>query len=114
MNEWIWSNGGTTITGEKKKYAEKNLSQCYFIHHKSHLVSPWNELGSPHWKSGDWPSEKNASHKCDRYIYAVFHITISVGLLVTVIGLGGKPLHGAYTMLLNHAQFRRNITLLNV
>jgi hypothetical protein len=32
----IWRTGGMTLKGETG-YSEKNLFQCHFVHHKSHL-----------------------------------------------------------------------------
>lgn len=45
MREWVWSISGTTVTGGKLKYTEKNQSQCHFVHHRSHMDSLGTELG---------------------------------------------------------------------
>jgi hypothetical protein len=31
------SDGGMILTGENRRTPKKNLSQCYFVHHKSHM-----------------------------------------------------------------------------
>jgi hypothetical protein len=33
--------------------SEKYLSQCHFVHHKSHTDWPGREPGPPQWKTGD-------------------------------------------------------------
>jgi hypothetical protein len=33
----VWSIAGLILTGEKPKYPERNLSQCYIVHHTSYM-----------------------------------------------------------------------------
>jgi hypothetical protein len=40
--EWNWQ-------GEKPKNSGKNLSQCHFVHQKSHVDWPGIEPGPPRW-----------------------------------------------------------------
>jgi hypothetical protein len=37
----------------KPKYSGKNLSQCHFVHNKSHMDWPGIEPGPPQWEAGD-------------------------------------------------------------
>jgi hypothetical protein len=36
----------------KPKYSGRNLSQCHFVHHKSHMDLPGIEPGPPRWEAG--------------------------------------------------------------
>jgi hypothetical protein len=38
----------------KPKYSRKNLSQCHFVRHKSHMDLPGIETVPPRWEAGDW------------------------------------------------------------
>jgi hypothetical protein len=44
MVEWYWHG--------KLQYSEQTLSQCHFIHHKSHLDCPGRQPGPPRWEAG--------------------------------------------------------------
>jgi hypothetical protein len=37
----------------KPKYSEKKLSQCHFVHHKSHMDRPGIEPGPPRLEASD-------------------------------------------------------------
>jgi hypothetical protein len=41
------------IDRRKPKNSEKNLSQCHFVRHKSHMDWPWHEPRCPWWEAGD-------------------------------------------------------------
>ena len=41
------------IDRRKPKHLGKDLTQCHFLHHKSHMYCPGIEPGPPQWKAGD-------------------------------------------------------------
>jgi hypothetical protein len=41
------------IAKGKPKQSEKNLSQCHFVHNKSHMDRAGIEPGPPLWQAGD-------------------------------------------------------------
>jgi hypothetical protein len=51
------SDGGMILTREKRWNRKKNLSQCHFVHYKSHMDWPGREPGSPQWEASDWTPE---------------------------------------------------------
>jgi len=85
MNEWVWSNGGMILTGEKwstgrktlysmggrwmneygamvewyqqgkRKYLEKKMFPLDFVYHISHREWPRTKPGSPLWEASGWP-----------------------------------------------------------
>jgi hypothetical protein len=51
---WVWrATVEWYIDRGNPKKSEKDLSHCYFVHHKSHMDWPGSEPGSPRWEDGD-------------------------------------------------------------
>jgi hypothetical protein len=57
MEQW-WND----VYWREPKNSEKNVSQCHFIHHKSHKEWPASELEIPMWEGSDQPLEPRHGH----------------------------------------------------
>jgi len=45
--------GGIVLKAKGSEYSEKNMSQCYFVHYKSHRDWPGIGTGIPRRDAGD-------------------------------------------------------------
>jgi hypothetical protein len=50
---WVWSLGGMIPTGENQNTQKKHLSQCYFVHQKSHTDWPGVKPRLLWWLAGN-------------------------------------------------------------
>jgi hypothetical protein len=53
----------------KPKYSRKNMSQCHFVHHKSHMGHRWNEIdrGKPKYSGKNMSQCHFVHHKSHMY-----------------------------------------------
>jgi hypothetical protein len=66
---------------EKPKFSEKNLSQCHFWGHKSHMDWSGIEPGSPWRETGNYQPESHSQNKGYLRVKLVPDITHSTRLL---------------------------------
>jgi len=58
MKQWL--NHGDK---DEPKYLEKNLSQCHFLLHESHMDWSGIEPGSPRGETGNYPPESHSQNR---------------------------------------------------
>jgi len=72
---------------DRTKYWEKNLSQCQFVHHKSHMDWPEMEPGLTRWQAGNWPTEPRSGQqiipgfKSDRQVLLLLPLALQPALV---------------------------------
>jgi hypothetical protein len=92
--DWVWSNGGTVLTGKKMRYWEKTLYQCHLPYHKSYT---YTDLGSNSVSRGEkpvhlfrflWPATnltENAQRYCCLQVYSGLFPLCTVATAVTAM-----------------------------
>jgi hypothetical protein len=67
-----WSTGGMKLTGENRSTRGKNLSQCHFVHQKSHMDWPGIEPGPPRLSHGTACSQLTDKRTLACYVSSTF------------------------------------------